>query len=264
MTFEQYIDNPMGKSNAVFSQREAAKAMYTEKYDRLILRESGRMYYQLFFDKSNDEYYAYIRVPSETVVGFYYDVVVKFLTSDNGLRTAAALSFYDIQFFSNDPAFVYTYANVFNRLGLFIPELKSKASKTAMKNDPVEKNAYGVPGYVKSIYFAYLFMKTHALFQKNTYRAIGTPYSSSKLKSLVMDTEQKLQERQDVAKDQQLAKKRAKMEQKRAAEVEKEQEKKTPKNITNAKSTKKTAAAKTTKASKSVGSSKKSNKVKYV
>ena len=244
MTFEQYIDNPMGKSNAVFSQREAAKAMYTEKYDRLILRESGRMYYQLFFDKSNDEYYAYIRVPSETVVGFYYDVVIKFLTSDNGLS--------------------YTYANVFNKLGLFIPELKSKASKTAMKNDPVEKNAYGVPGYVKSIYFAYLFMKTHALFQKNTYRAIGTPYSSSKLKSLVMDTEQKLQERQDVAKDQQLAKKRAKMEQKRAAEVEKEQEKKTPKNITNAKSTKKTAATKTTKASKSVGSSKKSNKVKYV
>ena len=219
VTFEQYIINPMGKSNAVFSQREMAKAMYTEKFDVVNLRENGNFYYQLFFDKSNDEYYCYIKIPSENVEGFYYDVVIKFSTKDNGQRTAANLNLYDVQFFSNDPAFVYTYARVFDKLGLFIPELRSKGSKKALKNDPVERNQYQIPGYVKSIYFAYLYMKAHLLFVKNTYRAAGTPYSASKLKALIMDTEKKLEERDKIEKDRALAKRKEKQTQKKAEKV---------------------------------------------
>lgn len=216
MTFDQYILNPMGKSNAVFSQRELAKTMYTEKFDVINLRENGNFYYQLFFDKSNDEYFCYIKIPSENVEGFYYDVVVKFYTKDNGLRTAANLNSYDIQFFSNDPAFVYTYARVFDKLGLFINELRSKGSKVALKNDPVERNAYQIPGYVKSLYFAYLYMKAHLLFVKNTYRAAGTPYSAAKLKALVTDTQAKLDERQKLEKDKALAKRKEKQTQQKA------------------------------------------------
>ena len=31
MTFQQYIDNPLGKKSAVFSQREMYKDLYTQK-----------------------------------------------------------------------------------------------------------------------------------------------------------------------------------------------------------------------------------------
>ena len=62
MTFDQYIDNPMGKSNAVFSQREQAKAMYTEKFEQINLRENNKLTYQLFVDKTHDAYYVYMRL----------------------------------------------------------------------------------------------------------------------------------------------------------------------------------------------------------
>lgn len=259
LTFDQYIINPMGKSNAVFSQREMAKTMYTEKFDRVNLRENGNFYYQLFFDKGNDEFFCYIKIPSEAMEGFYYDVAIKFSTKDNGLRTSATLELYDVQFFSNDPAFVYTYANVFNKLGLFIPELKSKGSKKAFKNDPVERNQYQIPGYVKSLYFAYLYMKSHLLFVKNTYRAAGTPYSGAKLKALIMDTEKKLEERQQLEKDKALAKRKEK-ETKRKAEKQAADTAKHIKFVEDIPETKRVLGVKTAKKSKTtkkIGSVKK-------
>ena len=36
MSFQQYIDNPLGKRNAVFSQRDLFKNLYTEKFDKLM------------------------------------------------------------------------------------------------------------------------------------------------------------------------------------------------------------------------------------
>jgi len=45
MSFQQYIDNPMGKRNAVFSQRDLFKQLYTEKFDKVFLREAGKINY---------------------------------------------------------------------------------------------------------------------------------------------------------------------------------------------------------------------------
>ena len=53
MTFNQYIDNPMGKSNAVFSQREAFKAMYSEKFDKVLVKENGTLSYLSYNDLVN-------------------------------------------------------------------------------------------------------------------------------------------------------------------------------------------------------------------
>ena len=209
MTFDQYIDNPMGKSNAVFSQREQAKAMYTEKFEQINLRENNKLTYQLFVDKTHDAYYVYMMVPSETTENFYYDVVLKFTTTDNSLRTSNTLSGYDVRFFSNDPAFVYTYARVFYKNHMFIDELKSKGSKYALKNDPVQRNSYMVPGYVKSLYFAHLYMKSKGLFSKILFTTSSSPYNRSKLMSLVTDTDKKLEERHIAETDQKKAKKLA-------------------------------------------------------
>lgn len=208
MTFNQYIDNPMGKSNAVFSQREAFKAMYSEKFDKVLVKENGTFTYNLFWDKGKDEFFCVMKVPSEST-DMYYDVVIKFSTSNNALRTSPVLSEYDVRFFSNDPAFVFTYLRVFYKNNMLIEELKNKASKKALKDDPVQRNAYQTPGYVKSIYFAYLYMKAKGLFQKNTYRTIGEAYNKTKLNSLVTDTDSKLAERTDAGKRAAAARKNA-------------------------------------------------------
>ena len=50
MTFRQYIDNPLGKRNAVFSQRDMYKNLYTDKFDKLLLREAGKIDFALYYD----------------------------------------------------------------------------------------------------------------------------------------------------------------------------------------------------------------------
>lgn len=208
MTFRQYIENPLGKKNAVFSQRDIFKDLYTRKFDAVFMREAGKIVYYLYYDKKNDTFFAHIKIPSEVVPKFYYDVVIKFSTDDNGLRVGNSLSQYDVRFFSNDPAFVFTYERVFLKLGMFVEECKPKASKIALRKDPKEKNPYEVPGYVKSIYFAYLFMQRNNLFSKAMYHQMGIPFRSKALLAQIEDTDKKVADRQ--IKGEEVAKKNAK------------------------------------------------------
>ena len=76
MTFEEYINNPMGVKNAVISHREMYRKMYMEKLDRIMTREVGKIDYWLY--KSPMKYYCYMKIPSEVVPKFYYDVVIEF------------------------------------------------------------------------------------------------------------------------------------------------------------------------------------------
>lgn len=208
MTFQQYIENPLGVKNAVFSQRDMYKQLYTQKFDAVFLREAGRINYSLYYDKSKDSFYALIKIPSEVVPRFYYDVVIRFSTKDNGLRTGNSLTGYDVRFFSNDPAFVFTYERVFLKLDMLVEECKPRASRIALKRDPKEKNPYGIPGYVKSIYFAYLFMKKSNLFSKAMYYQNGKAYRQKELLSQIEPTDKKIADRQ--VKGEEVAKKLAK------------------------------------------------------
>ena len=208
MTFQQYIENPLGKRNAVFSQRDMYKQLYTQKFDAVFMRETGQINFTLYWDKGKDQFYAHVKIPSEVVPHFYYDVVIKFSTKDNGLRVGNTLNEYDVQFFSNDPAFVFTYERVFHKLGMFVEECKPKASKIALRKDPKEKNPYEVPGYVKSIYFCYLFMKRSNLFSKAQYKTIGQPFNVRKMLSEIENTDKKIADRQ--IKGEEVAKQQAK------------------------------------------------------
>ena len=201
MSFRQYIDNPMGKRNAVFSQRELFKKLYTEKFDKVFLREAGKINFVLYIDKKKDQYIAHIKVPSETVKDFYYDAVILFYTNDAEKHSSPSLQDYNIKFFSNDPAFVFTYLHVFLKNDLLIEDLKSKCSKMAIKKFPKEKNPYGVPGYSKILYFAFLFMKMKNLFAKTAYQN-GTQYSAKKLAANVEHSDKKIADRQEAGEKQ--------------------------------------------------------------
>lgn len=197
MTFDEYIVNPMGKSNAVLSAaaREAQRKIYSNKFNNILLRENGKIDFYMYQGKGA-VYWIHIKVPSEVVKNFYYDVVIKF-TGDAGLvASASGLDKYQVQFYSNDPAFVYTYAYVFRKKGLFISELSSKMSRKAITTKAVEKNPENIVGYVKSIYFAYLFIKQRGLFNKIKF--ISAPSLDLRyLLSKIEDADKKIQNRQD-------------------------------------------------------------------
>lgn len=198
MTFQQYIDNPMGKKNAVFSQRQMYKDLYTQKFDNLVLREAGKINYTLYIDEKRDRYVAHIKIPSETVKNFYYDAVIYFYTSDAAIHSSPSLNGYNIKFFSNDPAFVFTYLRVFFKNDLFFEDLKPRASKKALREDPKVTNPYETPGYSKILYFAFLFMKGHHLFNKTVFKQEAKPYDKKVLLKMVMDTDEKIAKRQEL------------------------------------------------------------------
>lgn len=212
MSFEQYIENPLGVKGAVFSQRDLMKKNYTDKFDAIFLREAGKLDYRLLYDKRKDEYYIHLKIPSEEINDFYYDVVVQFYTKDNKYRIQNTLINYNVRFFSNDPSFVYTYFNVFMKNDMLVKCLKSKSSKLAIKKSPDTRNPYQMPGYVKSIYFAYLFMKLKNLFFKQFYEMDGEPFSEGKLSSKIRHTDVVLNERQELQKKKNAEKRKEKQE----------------------------------------------------
>lgn len=192
MTFQQYIDNPLGKRNAVFSQRDMYKNLYTDKFNKLVLREAGKIVSMLYIDKRLNRYIIHVKVPSESVKNYYYDAVVCFYTHDPTVAASATLEGYNVQFFSNDPAFVFTYLRAFLKHGLFFEDCRPKSSKQALENDPTTTNPYELPGYSKILYFTYLYMKSKNLFQKHMFVNYGETYSKSKLLNNIEHTEVKL------------------------------------------------------------------------
>ena len=215
ITFEGYILNPQLKSNAVLNAtaREAIRADYTKRFDAIMLREHGKMDYILYKDSKSNIFYAHIKVPSETVDKFYYDTVIKFFADEN-VKNTEDLFKYNIQVFSNDPAFVYTYAYVFKENDLFINSLAPKMARKAIKQSPNERNPYKQVGYVKSLYFAYLIMKAKGLNKKSTFEADAKRFSLIALMREIEKADKKIEDREAEG---------AKLNKLKAAEKKKEQ-----------------------------------------
>lgn len=167
MTFDEYISNPMGKKNAVYSQRFVFKNLYQQKFKLTLAREANGMRFTLYKSKNEKRFIAHFYVPSEVVPRFVYDVVVEFTAPSDEVAAEKTLKNYQVKFFANDPAFVFTFAHAFRTAGMFFDALSSKMSRLALKEKPKETNPKEVIGYVKSIYFAYIFYKSKGLYNKS-------------------------------------------------------------------------------------------------
>ena len=175
MTLEEYIKNPMGSS--VMTNRKVYYDMYSEKWNAIRLRENGLILFTLY--QAKEEYFIHFKIPSEVVPKFYYDTILRFYLPKNKSAEAKSktLTNYDVQFFSNDPSFAYTFAHAFNKNGLFINDLESKMVEQCLKEKAMEKNPKDEIGYVKSLYFAYLEIKDTGLLLKSRWEAITRPYN---------------------------------------------------------------------------------------
>lgn len=190
MTFEEYIQNPMGKDTAVMSNRSMYKTLYTAKFDKVMVREAGNIQYKAYH--VGKRYICYIKIPSEVVAKFYYDVLIEF-SPGKGINVGNDLKKYNVRFFSNDPSFVYTFAHAFIKNKIFFTDFERKMSKKAIKNVAKMKNPSDQVGYVKSLYFAYIAMTRKGLFSKTRY---VDSYSESVLMKEVMHADKKIEARQ--------------------------------------------------------------------
>lgn len=195
MKFIDYINNPMGIKNAVFSMREMYRNVYKQKLDNILARELGKIEYTIYKDK--DRYLFYFKIPSEVVYNFYYDVVIEFYTKDKYILKENNLDNYDVRFYSNDPHFIYTFAYSFYKNKMFIDDLQSKVSKYTLTHKASIKNPSNQIGYVKSIYFAYLIMKKYSLFYKNKIDLEINKYNKKELLSMIMDADMKIELRKE-------------------------------------------------------------------
>ena len=197
MTYDEYIQNPMGKKNAVMSNREMYRLMYTNKWNAIKLRENGFIKYELYSGKN--EYFVHMKIPSEVVPKFYYDTIIRFYIPDGkaSLGMERTISNYSVQFYSNDPSFVFTFAHAFKKNDLLIKDLEPKMSKLAIREKAEEKNPRDQVGYVKSLYFAYLEMRSLNLFAKTRWEGIAKPYAKTVWKNTVTHADDKVADRQE-------------------------------------------------------------------
>ena len=252
ITLDSYITNPLGKHNAVFNHiaREAMKDEYVKRYSQLLVREHGLMRYYLYRDEKRNRYYAHFKVPSEAVDKFYYDVVFEFYTDQHIEEGGKNMLKYYVNFFSNDPAFVYTYAYAFKHNDILIKDLEPKMSKKALRERPKEKNPGESTGYVKAIYFAYLYFIQHGLANANRFAGEVSPYSKGYLQSQVEDADIKIHQR-EIEQEKLNKKKKKEKEAKKQQETDNIKVSKRSTNITTTKKItsgiKKVSSVKTTK-----------------
>lgn len=202
MTLNDYIKNPLGGS--VMNAKNLYGNFYSEKFDKVLLRENGKTTYFLYTD--DDKYIIHFKIPSEVIENFYYDVVLEFSPPNIAAKVLPTIDSYNVRFFSNDPAFIFTYAYVFYKNDLLIEDLLVKIGKTPLNEAPKEKNPKRILGYVKSFYFAYLTMKLRGLNKKIIFAANSRKYSKAAILNTVESASNKIEDR--VSKGKSLDKKK--------------------------------------------------------
>lgn len=195
ITYTQYINNPLGEKSSVITNRGMYQKLYRDKLDKILLREGGKVKYTLY--KSKENYYVHFKIPSEVVNKFYYDTIIEFYTDDPIKAKSTNLRDYYVRFYSNDPAFVYTFGYAFIKNKLFIEDLLPKMTTEAKKQEAKERNPQSLVGYVKSLFFAYLLIGDYNLFSKVLYDKSGESYSKTKLLKQVEHAKDKIKARQE-------------------------------------------------------------------
>ena len=157
MTFHQFLQNPTGPYSSFFGKRENIKLDLEKRFYNLLSGYKKDFPCKVYKDKN--DYYFYIKVPSETYSSIMYDVVIKLFPKHTYVLTEGTFSNYNLQFYSNSPAFVYTYAYISKKDKLLIDFMQNKLNKQSLTQPPSVRNPVEIYGFEKSIYFALLFIE---------------------------------------------------------------------------------------------------------
>lgn len=194
LTFSEALRNPAGKGSANVGRRSSiiddlmvrAGTLFKKKAPELTIYEDG------------DSYVFHFLIPSEEIkYNIKYDVVLRFSPAtedDTSLRT---ISDYEMEMFSNSPAFQFTYAYVTAQNNWLLTELRDKISEVALNDAPKDRNPAEQFGYEKSIFFSLLLMKEYTLNLKSKFSGFSPAKRAinwSKFTQTIKSSDEKLKE----------------------------------------------------------------------
>lgn len=155
-TLDEFLREPFWDSSSKNSQKLSEyERRYAQNEQKIILNAHTVI---------EGSYYFHVKVPSEsqkkkTGIDSYYDVVIRFFTTNPGNAASPSLVNYWIQFFSNSPGFIYKYAVLYKQEGYLIDFLYNKLDPRYFDKLPETTNKDMEISFDKSIYFACRFLK---------------------------------------------------------------------------------------------------------
>lgn len=182
-TLKEFYENPLGKA-AHAMQYNMTRAQFNNRYDAMY--KAGKQVKVINAAIENGHFLVHLIVPSESERENTYDVVIDFFGGD---PFAPGLDGYKVRFFSNCPSFTYTYANVYDREGMLISEMKDLYEKEIFKKDPKEKNPAHIMNIDKSLFMALIFLTRNRNFMyKSFVRDLAGKKTYANLKHGVRNT----------------------------------------------------------------------------
>ena len=147
-TIVEFLQNPFRSRD-----NQIKNLGYDERYKNFIAKH--KIIYQAT-TTLGDDYYIHCKVPSETIANVYYDVVLRFFTDNIISKTNRMLTAYNVQFFSNSPAFMYKHAYIYNKAGYLIDTLYDKIDVSYINTPPKDGNE--TKSYENTIYYVCKFL----------------------------------------------------------------------------------------------------------
>lgn len=191
-TLEEFYRNPAGTGVTSMSIG-TLKDSYRRRYEYMISK--GKRFNCTVYKEHDNSFYYHIIVPSELNLN-NYDVVVHLFTIDGGNN----MKKWNVQLFSNSPAFTFTYAYVYNDNGLLIPWLKNKFNKETFSELPTERNPDILISYDKSIFFAlHHLMVSLSMTQRFLMNKKGVPFDIKHIQDIVRTADTTIAEANDPA-----------------------------------------------------------------
>lgn len=216
ISLRQYVDNPYAGS-AFLASRKAIKKGLNQDFVELLRRDRMK-FFAVPYIYTNGDILFHVRIPSTEYKynKLHYDVLFK-IKADPARRYALR----NVEFFSNSPSFIYTYAYVYYHDHIVIDEFASKLPIMALTVAPEIRNPVESLGYEKSTYFAARYLiDGHALTDQYIQK-----YGKKMNKLAEMDLLNKIADPNDVeqiyALGRQLQAKESKISQQRTKQREK-------------------------------------------
>lgn len=206
LTFQQFLQNPSGPYSAFFGRRSDIKSNLDKRFSDLVKKYGA--FETKIYKNDKKEFLFHIKIPSEKYEKLFYDTVIRLRPISNSSLSDFTLMNYEINVYSNSPAFVFTYAYVFNKDGLFIEFLKGRISNKALTDRPKIKNPFEIYGFEKSLYFALSYIKLNSYHVKSKIQSMSESLNESSIRDKIIHSDD-IMEKYNKLKEREQNKKKA-------------------------------------------------------
>ena len=145
------------------------------KYSNYIAKEKT-IPFNVYYSDDDKRFLYHFQIVSTSNPDVIYDVVFEFYTTDDHIANDYSLRHYNVRFFSNSPGFMFTYAYVYNKRKLLVPELVEKFDISVRDEEPTKNNPTLAVGFDYTIFYCMYFLYLNDFYiKKDDIKRRGKP-----------------------------------------------------------------------------------------